>query len=169
MNFALEYALENRLTMMKEILKILGFTEREIQKLIKKKLINENHNHAVITEEGILHRKGATPAEEGQYGIIPANMRDGVYVTVGLGNKEFLSSASHGAGRVLSRRKAKEMIDLKEFKKVMEMADIVANVSEKTKDEAPFAYKDINKVIQAQEGVVIKVVDVVKPVINIKG
>ncbi|HHG74774.1 MAG TPA: RtcB family protein [Persephonella sp.] len=169
MNFALEYALENRLTMMKKILKILGFTDKEIKKLINKKLINENHNHAVLTKEGVLHRKGATPAEEGQYGIIPANMRDGVYVTVGLGNKEFLSSASHGAGRVLSRRKAKEVIDIKEFKKVMEMADIVAKVSEKTIDEAPFAYKDINKVIQAQEGVVIKVVDVVKPLINIKG
>ncbi len=169
MNFALEYALENRLTMMKKILKILGFTDKEIKKLINKKLINENHNHAVLTKEGVLHRKGATPAEEGQYGIIPANMRDGVYVTVGLGNKEFLSSASHGAGRVLSRRKAKEVIDIKEFKKVMEMADIVAKVSEKTIDEAPFAYKDINKVIQAQEGVVIKVIDVVKPLINIKG
>ncbi len=169
MNFALEYALENRLTMMKRILKILGFTDKEIKRLIDKKLINENHNHAVLTEEGVLHRKGATPAEEGQYGVIPANMRDGVFVTVGLGNKEFLSSASHGAGRVLSRRKAKEVIDLKEFKEVMEMADIVAKVSEKTIDEAPFAYKDINKVIKAQDGVVIKVVDVVKPLINIKG
>ncbi|WP_029522166.1 RtcB family protein [Persephonella sp. KM09-Lau-8] len=169
MNFALEYALENRLTMMKKILQILGFTEKEIKKLIDKKLINENHNHAVLTEEGVLHRKGATPAEKGQYGIIPANMKDGVYVTVGLGNKEFLSSASHGAGRVLSRRKAKETIDLKEFKKVMEQADIVAKVNEKTIDEAPFAYKDINKVIQAQDGVVIKVVDVVKPLVNIKG
>ncbi|WP_457638989.1 RtcB family protein [Persephonella sp.] len=169
MNFALEYALENRLTMMKIILKILGFSDREINKLIKKKLVNENHNHAVLTEEGVLHRKGATPAEEGQMGIIPANMKDGVYVTVGLGNKEFLSSASHGAGRVMSRKKAKELIDLKEFKKVMEMADVVARVSEKTIDEAPFAYKDINQVIKAQDGVVVKVVDVVKPVINIKG
>ncbi|WP_457625006.1 RtcB family protein [Persephonella sp.] len=169
MNFALEYALENRLTMMKIILKILGFTEKEIKKIIKKSLINENHNHAVVTDEGVLHRKGATPADKGQMGIIPANMRDGVYVTVGLGNKEFLSSASHGAGRVMSRRKAKELIDLKEFKRVMEMADIVAKVSEKTIDEAPFAYKDINKVIKAQDGVVVKVVDVVKPVINIKG
>ncbi|WP_457642064.1 RtcB family protein [Persephonella sp.] len=169
MNFALEYALENRLTMMKEILKILGFTDKEIKKMIKKNLINENHNHAVITDEGVLHRKGATPADKGQPGIIPANMKDGVYVTVGLGNEEYLSSASHGAGRVLSRRKAKEIIDLKEFKKVMEMADIVAKVSELTKDEAPFAYKDINQVIKAQQGVVIEVVDVVKPVINIKG
>ncbi|ACO03910.1 MAG TPA: RtcB family protein [Persephonella sp.] len=169
MNFALEYALENRLTMMKEILKILGFTEKEAKKIIKKTLINENHNHAVITEEGVLHRKGATPADEGQLGIIPANMRDGVYVTVGLGNKEFLSSASHGAGRVLSRRKAKELIDLEEFKKVMDSADIVAKVSPSTLDEAPFAYKDINQVIEAQRGVVVEIIDQVKPVINIKG
>ena len=169
MNFALQYALDNRLTMMKQILEILGFTEKEINKIMKKTLINENHNHAVITEEGVLHRKGATPADEGQLGIIPANMKDGVYITVGLGNKEFLSSASHGAGRVLSRRKAKEMIDIKDFKKIMEMADIVANVSESTKDEAPFAYKDINTVINLQKGVVVDVVDVVKPLINIKG
>ncbi len=169
MNFALEYALENRLTMMKEILKILGFSDKEIKKIIKKTLINENHNHAVLTEEGVLHRKGATPADEGQLGIIPANMKDGVYITVGLGNKEFLSSASHGAGRVLSRKKAKELIDIKEFKKIMEMADVVAKVNEHTKDEAPFAYKDINTVINLQKGVVIEVVDVVKPLINIKG
>ncbi len=169
MNFALDYALENRLTMMKIVLKVLGFTEKEIDRIIRKTLINENHNHAVLTDEGVLHRKGATPAEEGQKGIIPANMRDGVYITVGLGNKEFLSSASHGAGRVLSRRKAKELIDIKEFKKVMEMADVVAKVDNSTLDEAPFAYKDINQVIKAQENVVIKVVDQVRPLINIKG
>ncbi len=169
MNFALDYALENRLTMMKIVLKVLDFTEKEIDRIIRKTLINENHNHAVLTDEGVLHRKGATPAEEGQKGIIPANMRDGVYITVGLGNTEFLSSASHGAGRVLSRRKAKELIDIKEFKKVMEMADIVAKVDSSTLDEAPFAYKDINQVIKAQEGIVIKVVDQVRPLINIKG
>ncbi len=169
MNFALEYALENRLTMMKEILRIIGFTDKEIKKIIRKTLINENHNHAVVTEKGVLHRKGATPADKNQPGIIPANMRDGVYVTIGLGNEEFLSSASHGAGRVLSRKKAKEIIDLEEFRKVMEKADIVAKVSLSTLDEAPFAYKNINQVISAQQGIVIEVIDQVKPLINIKG
>ncbi|MDQ7056332.1 MAG: RtcB family protein [Persephonella sp.] len=169
MNFALNYALANRLTMMKTVLRVLNFTEKEIDRIIRKTLINENHNHAVLTDEGVLHRKGATPAEDGQKGIIPANMRDGVYITVGLGNEEFLSSASHGAGRVLSRRKAKELIDIREFKKVMEMADVVAKVDSSTVDEAPFAYKDINQVIKAQEGVVIEVIDQVRPLINIKG
>ncbi|NPA58125.1 MAG: RtcB family protein [Aquificae bacterium] len=169
MDFCLNYALDNRLKMMEIILKVLGFTEREGKKIIKKTLINENHNHAVLTEEGVLHRKGATPAEKGQLGVIPANMRDGVYITVGLGNEEYLSSASHGAGRVMSRRKAKETVSLKEFREAMEKAGVVARVSEKTIDEAPFVYKDINRVIKAQEGVVIKVVDVVKPLVNVKG
>ena len=71
------------------------------------KMINENHNHADITRDGVLHRKGATPALKGQFGIIPANMRDGVWITKGLGNDEYLNSASHGAGRKMSRSAAR--------------------------------------------------------------
>jgi len=165
MTFALEFALANRLCMMKSVANLMGF--RWTNKL-KDTLINENHNHAIVTEDGILHRKGATPADKDQLGVIPANMRDGVYVTKGLGNKEFLSSASHGAGRVYSRRKAKEEIPLELFEQTMKENNIIAKVERSTLDESPFAYKDIDTVIGYQEGIVLNVIDKIKPIINIK-
>lgn len=163
MNFALEYALHNRLTMIKDITKLMDVHFDQV----KDSLINENHNHAIVTEDGVLHRKGATPAAKDQLGVIPANMRDGVYITKGLGNEEYLGSASHGAGRVYSRKKAKEEIPLDLFQESME--GIVAKVEQSTVDESPFAYKDIDTVIDYQEGVVINVIDKIKPLINVKG
>ena len=62
MNFALEYALENRKVMIREVLEILGYKSNEVDNFINNSMINENHNHAVITNNGVLHRKGATPA-----------------------------------------------------------------------------------------------------------
>jgi tRNA-splicing ligase RtcB len=163
MDFALEYALENRKLMMLEVLDVLGQPNA-----LMSRMINENHNHAVVQKDGmVLHRKGATPAEKGQLGVIPGNMRDGVYVTRGLGNRKFLCSASHGAGRVMSRKAAKKRHSIKEFREAM--AGITARVEPATLDEAPFAYKDLDEVIRMQEGVVIEVVDRTRPVINIKG
>ena len=165
MLYAQKYALENRKQMMTVILDLLGFTLQSKSKLMKS-LVNENHNHANITPDGILHRKGATPADKDQIGIIPGNMRDGVVVTKGLGNKEYLSSSSHGAGRVMSRTKAKKNINYQEFKNSMN--GIIANTSKSVLDESPKAYKRLNDVIAAQEGKTIEIVDIVKPIINIK-
>ena len=94
-------------------------------------------------------------------------MKTGVYVTEGLGNEEYLNSSSHGAGRTMSRKKAKKSITLTRFKK--EMAGIVAKVDNSTKDESPYAYKNLNKIIEEQEGIVIKTIDYCKPLINVKG
>jgi tRNA-splicing ligase RtcB len=111
MNWALDFALENRRLMLKHTLEAMKLHQHQINKLTTPGvMINENHNHAVPFGDGfMLHRKGATPADRGQMGIIPANQRDGVWITVGLGNEEFLSSASHGAGRSLSRKDAAEI------------------------------------------------------------
>ena len=161
MNFCLEYALANRAQMLREVAGLVwghgdGF------------FINENHNHAVVQGgDKVLHRKGATPADMGQYGLIPGNMRDGVYVTTGLGNAEYLSSASHGAGRTMSRKRAKKELSLEEFQ--ITMVDVVARVEQSTLDEAPFAYKNLDEVIARQDGIVVAVVDHIKPLINIKG
>tara|TARA_Y100000310_G_scaffold27729_1_gene26342 strand:+ start:4887 stop:5990 length:1104 start_codon:yes stop_codon:yes gene_type:complete len=163
MNFALNYALKNRVAMMEAVCDILGV------RLSFATMINENHNHAELTNEGVLHRKGATPAENGQLGVIPGNMRDGVYITRGLGNETFLNSASHGAGRKLGRNKAKKSLDVERFMDQMEKADIIAKVGTSTLDEAPDAYKNLDKVISYQEGIVIDVVDRVIPLINVKG
>lgn len=166
MNFAMDFAYFNRLAMMQSVLKILGFNDEERKKL-EMSMINETHNHAQILPEGVIHRKGATPAARGQLGIIPANMRDGVYITLGLGNGEYLESASHGAGRVMSRKKARKSIKMHDFSYVMQ--GIHARVDKGTLDEAPFSYKDISAVLKRQEGIVIEVINFIKPKINVKG
>jgi len=167
MNFALDYALENRRVMMKEVLSLFGYNSHEINNLIHTHMVNENHNHAIINSDKVLHRKGATPAEKGQIGIIPGSMKSGVYVTEGLGNEEYLSSSSHGAGRKMSRTKAKEAITMDRFEK--QMHGIIAKIEKSTRDEAPDAYKDLSKVIKSQEGIVIKTIDHSTPLINVKG
>lgn len=166
LNFALNFALHNRYDMMKNVLRVLKFSEHKIPGLMKN-VVNENHNHAIVTEDGILHRKGATPADEGQIGIIPGNMRDGTYITKGLGNVDYLSSSSHGCGRTMSRSKASKSIDLDKHRKAMK--GIVARVDKSTLDESPMAYKNLDKVIAMQKGVVIDVIDKITPLINIKG
>lgn len=162
MNWALDFALENRKHMMIRTFEALGD-----EFSVKGNFINENHNHAVITEEGVLHRKGATPAEVGQLGVIPANMRDGVYITRGLGNAEFLSSASHGAGRVMSRSKALKTLSFESFQN--EMVGVECNLGEKLLDEAPEAYKRIDTVLGYQDGILIDVICHYRPIVVVKG
>jgi len=166
MNFSLAYALENRKVMIEQTLSYFISDNREKERIMSN-MVNENHNHAVIQEEGVLHRKGATPADDGQIGIIPGSMKAGIYVTEGLGNPHYLCSSSHGAGRKMSRKQAKAKITMERFKQ--QMNGIVANITHSTKDEAPDAYKDVHKVIKEQEGIVIKTIDYLKPLINVKG
>ena len=164
LQFSLEWALENRKQMILDVLDclVLGYQSKEILST----MVNENHNHAVVTPGGVLHRKGATPADAGQLGIIPANMRDGVFITRGLGNSEYLSSASHGCGRKMGRNQAKKSLDLDEFRE--QMKGVVSIADKTTLDEAPNAYKDIKGVLALQEGIVVEVIDHAKPLINIK-
>jgi tRNA-splicing ligase RtcB len=160
MNFMAQYALDNRMAMMDEIADVFGIIPESTQ------LINENHNFASIEPDGILHRKGATPAELGKFGVIPGNMRDGTYITKGLGNKEFLCCASHGAGRRMSRGAARRTLDQSEFERQMSG---VSCETEKRLDESPGAYKDINEVTKAQDGILVDVIDHITPRIVIKG
>lgn len=167
MQWALQFALENRAVMMGQCLIALGVNHTNTTAMIRGRMINENHNHAVVTKDGVLHRKGATPAEKGQLGIIPANMRDGVWITRGLGNEGFLNSASHGAGRRLGRKEAKRTLDLTEFHHQVD--DVITPDLDGMLDEAPDAYKDINSVLRAQEGLLVDIVDHFKPLIVVKG
>lgn len=167
MNHMLQYALDNRKMIMRDVLFLLGYLETEINILIDHHMVNENHNHAVVQGPDVLHRKGATPAEEGRIGIIPGSMKAGIYVTEGLGNYHYLCSSSHGAGRKMGRKKAKEQIKLSRFKD--QMNGVVAKVDKSTLDEAPDAYKDLDMVIKEQEGLTIKTIDFLKPLVNVKG
>lgn len=167
MKYALEFALANREAMLSTTLStVLGLSQSMVRHLLDT-MINENHNHAEVLKGGlVLHRKGATPALKGQFGVIPANMRDGVYVTVGLGNEEFLSSASHGAGRKMGRNAATKSLSMAEFRETM--SGIVAAVDQGTLDESPMAYKPIDVVIGYQKGIVVDIVDKIAPLINVK-
>ena len=111
-------------------------------------------------------RKGAIAAHRGEKVLIPINMRDGSVLAVGKGNPEWNYSAPHGAGRLMSRRAARENLDLAEYKKTME-GIYTTSVNEKTLDEAPMAYKSLEDIIDViRESV--DVIDVMKPIYNFK-
>ena len=122
--------------------------------------------HNYISFEDNIVRKGAIRANKGERVIIPINMRDGSIIAVGKGNKDWNNSAPHGAGRLMSRHKAKEMFNLKEFKKAM--ADIYStSVLEETIDEAPFAYKPMQEIIDNIKDTV-EIEKIIKPIYNFK-
>ena len=103
--------------------------------------------HNYISFEDNIVRKGAIRANKEERVIIPINMRDGSIIAVGKGNEEWNNSAPHGAGRLMSRHKAKEMFKLEEFKESMK--DIYStSVVEETIDEAPFVYKPMQEIIE---------------------
>ncbi len=164
LNFGLEFALLNRKEM---IYKTISVLEKVLEKELKYEIwVNKNHNHAVPFGKNYIHRKGATPANKNERGVIPANMRDGSFLVEGLGNPKFLHSSSHGAGRLLSRTMAKKEISMSQFKKSMK--GIVGTINEGTLDEAPAAYKNISEVMDAQKDSV-KIIKHLKPIINMKG
>lgn len=111
-------------------------------------------------------RKGAVAAYRGQHLIIPMNMRDGSLLCVGKGNIDWNCSAPHGAGRLMSRKKAKETISMAEFEK--SMSEVYStSVCESTLDEAPQAYKPMQSIIDAIHDTV-DIVKIIKPIYNFK-
>lgn len=122
------------------------------------------HNY-IDTDEMIL-RKGAIAAHKGEKVLIPINMRDGSILAAGRGNEEWNFSAPHGAGRLMSRTKAKNTLSMEEYREVME-GIYTTSVNEATLDEAPMAYKSLDDII----GVIresVDVTEVLKPVYNFK-
>lgn len=132
---------------------------RQIQKALGVKVLAdiENHHNFAWREEHdgkevYVHRKGATPADVGVFGIIPGSMSTPAYVVTGKGEASSLRSASHGAGRVMSRKKAKETFSWSEAKKELRKCGVTllsAGI-----DEVPFVYKDIEEVMGAQSDLV---------------
>ncbi len=122
------------------------------------------HNY-IDTEEMIL-RKGSIAAHEGEKVLIPINMRDGSVIAIGKGNPEWNYSAPHGAGRLMSRTKAKETISMEDYKKAME-GIFTTSVNEYTLDEAPMAYKSLEDIIDVIAESM-DIVEIIKPVYNFK-
>lgn len=121
--------------------------------------------HNYIGKDNIL-RKGAISAHKNEKVIIPINMRDGSIIAIGKGNTEYNCSGPHGAGRLLSRNKAKEQINMEDFKETMK--DVYSSsVVASTLDEAPMAYKPIESIIENIQDTV-EVKEVIKPIYNFK-
>lgn len=122
------------------------------------------HNY-IDTDEMIL-RKGAIAAHKGKRVLIPINMKDGSILAIGKGNPEWNYSAPHGAGRIMSRTKAKNELNLDEYKQAMK-GIYTTSANENTLDEAPMAYKSQESIIDViRESV--DIIDVMKPIYNFK-
>lgn len=122
--------------------------------------------HNYIDTEEMIVRKGAIAAHNGEKVLIPINMRDGSVLAVGKGNPEWNFSAPHGAGRLMSRTKAKASLSMDEYKQAME-GIYTTSVNEATLDEAPMAYKSLEDIIDVVKESV-DVIDVMKPIYNFK-
>lgn len=122
------------------------------------------HNYIDI-EHGIL-RKGSVSAQEDERLIIPMNMRDGSLICIGKGNPDWNYSAPHGAGRLMSRTKAKETISMQEFTSSMSTI-YTTSVCESTLDEAPQAYKPKEMIMQAIEPTA-TIETIIRPIYNFK-
>lgn len=111
-------------------------------------------------------RKGAISAKAGEKLLIPINMRDGCIIGVGKGNEDWNCSAPHGAGRIMSRSKAKEVVSLEEFEDSMK-GIFTTSVGQSTIDEAPMVYKPMDEIIQNIADTV-EILKIVKPIYNFK-
>ncbi len=124
--------------------------------------------HNYISVDEMILRKGAISARKGEKVLIPMNMRDGCIIGIGKGIEEWNYSAPHGAGRIMSRKAARENLSVDEYKKTMEENGIyTTSVNEGTLDEAPMAYKSIEHILDDIKETV-DVIEVVKPVYNFK-
>ena len=151
MNLMGEYAAANHEVIHRNVSKLMG--ERPVAH------VENHHNFAWMeSHQGktvIVHRKGATPAAAGVLGVIPGSMADPAYVVRGRGNPESLNSASHGAGRKMSRKQAKDRFSWHATKANLEKRGIT--VLSAAADEVPGVYKDIEEVMASQQDLVEKV------------
>lgn len=122
--------------------------------------------HNYIEHNTNIVRKGAISAKEGEIVLIPINMRDGCIIGKGKGNPDWNYSAPHGAGRIMSRSKAKETVSLEEFEQSMQ-GIYTTSVNRSTIDESPMAYKPIEEIMENIQDTV-EVVKIIKPIYNFK-
>jgi len=178
MNYCIEFALANRKVMMDRILTIFAnecsvHSEYGDTYFDFEPMINIAHNYASIEnhfgKNVWVHRKGATLAREKTIGIIPGSQGSKSYIIKGKGNPESFMSCSHGAGRAISRRYAREQLNLQDEIDKLNSKGIIHSVRQQTDlDEAPGAYKNIDIVMEEQTELVDIIVKL-EPLAVIKG
>lgn len=156
MKIVQEFARLSRKAMMDEIVRGMKVSVEEEFTTI--------HNY--IDTEAMILRKGAVSAQAGEKLLIPINMRDGSLICVGKGNEDWNCSAPHGAGRLMSRQKAKNSFTLPQFRASME-GIYTTSVSRDTIDECPMAYKGMEHILE-NIGPTAEVTDIIKPIYNFK-
>ena len=171
MKFCVDFALANRKLIIERIKK--AFEKNIKEKIDWSDFINIAHNYASeepsFGEKVFVHRKGATSAKKGEFGIVPGSQGSKSYIVKGLGNKESFESCSHGAGRIMGRKEAIRKLDLKkETNKLNQLGVIHAIRGKKDLDEASGAYKNISTVMENQRDLV-KVIEELSPLAVIKG
>lgn len=153
-----KFAEESRESIALRILKHVGLELDELD------YFHTVHNYINFKDNVI--RKGAISAYKDELVLIPMNMRDGSLLCKGLGNEDWNNSAPHGAGRLMSRSKAKEMLNLEDFKETMSTV-YSSSVKQSTLDEAPMAYKPMDEIVENVKETV-EILDILKPIYNFK-
>lgn len=156
LEIAQSFAYWNRAAMMQEILSAMAF--KEVGR------VDTIHNYLDV--DHMILRKGAISARKGEQVLIPINMRDGSILATGKGNEDWNQSAPHGAGRILSRSKAKDLLSVEDFKETMKGV-YSTSISQQTLDESPFAYKTMEEIIENTKET-ISVDAILKPLYNFK-
>lgn len=161
MEYCVELAFVNRHTMMERVKEAFQQVRPDVS---FEPNIDVPHNYAAwekhFGQSVIVHRKGATRANQGELGIIPGSMGTKSYIVKGLGNADAFMSCSHGAGRRMSRAQAFKTLSLEQERAAMQAKGIVCDLDAKGLDEAPSAYKDIDKVIALES-------DLARPIIEL--
>jgi len=169
MEYCMSFASNNRRCMMIEISEAF----QTITKCTFDQIIEIPHNFAALEhhfgKNVVVHRKGATRASKNEIGIIPGSQGTKSYIVRGKGNIHSLQSCSHGAGRILSRKEARNTLNLQDEINLLDSQGILHSIrNTKDLDESPSAYKDISVVMKAQEDLIDIVVELT-PVAVIKG
>ena len=170
MNYCLEFALANRKLMMERVKAAFSDVLPEVEFA---DFINKPHNFAALEEHFgatvIVHRKGATRARKGEWGMIPGSQGTRSFLVKGKGEPQSFQSCSHGAGRVMSRTQARKTLDLKEVVRSLDERGILHAIRRRSDlDEAPESYKDIDEVMQNQTDLVEVQIEL-RPLAVIKG
>ena len=155
MKICQRFAKQNRLMIALKIMLRMGWCAIDLFETV--------HNYI---DDSNMIRKGAISAKNGEKVLIPINMRDGCIIGVGKGNEDWNYSAPHGAGRIMSRSKARESISMESFRESME-GIYTTSVCESTIDESPMVYKPMDDIIENIKDTV-DISEIIKPVYNFK-